>query len=120
LVIGGTPGNLALLTIAASDSSGNPLLAADGDGIAFRNPPATVNSSSTSPMAVDTSQFIAAGNPSIARGLPSNSASAVGADGASDASGVPEPSSLVYAAIALISGVVGARRREASQAIWLL
>jgi hypothetical protein len=110
LVIGGTQGNPALLTIAASDSSGNPLAVAGGDTLAFDNTAASADSSGGVIMPSFASPLTAAGSLDLAGGVAVVSASGLGAVGASDSSGVPEPSTLVYGAIAVICGVIGFRR----------
>ncbi|HEV2972624.1 MAG TPA: autotransporter-associated beta strand repeat-containing protein [Pirellulales bacterium] len=118
LVIGGTAGSPALVTIRASDNNGNPLAdtASGGSGLALAGSIAT-----SEPFAAG----IDGGSKLIIRGATATSASASallpggGVNFGGELTAVPEPSSILLAALAAFSfaGVGWRRNRRSRQVI---
>jgi T5SS/PEP-CTERM-associated repeat protein len=101
LIIGGTAGSPALVTIDASDASGNPL-----DGLAVPTTSLTFESPSTDGGNLASSVVSGVnGDPAAAPSAPLPSNSTTGA------AGVPEPSSLILLAIGGLSVACAAVRR---------
>jgi autotransporter-associated beta strand protein len=103
LVIGGTATSSAIVTIAPSDASGNPLAMAGGSAIAGSNAPMDVGGSSL-----------------LAASAPASSASGVGSAGGANlgagAAAVPEPSSILLVVLGSLACLVPAIRRKARKA----
>jgi hypothetical protein len=101
IIIGGSSGNPARLTIAASDSTGNSLAAEDGSGFSLGKLSAAATSAGSRLVGVDAGLLAVPGAIGLATG--SSAGYALPAeDLGSNLNGVPEPSTALGAAIALV------------------
>jgi PEP-CTERM motif len=108
LIIGGTSTSAGLVAIDASDASGNPLAAAGGlalAGSAASNDPLAAGS-------LGSSNLLAAGGASSAGG--SNLGGSIGSTSVGGTAAVPEPSTMLLAAMGAMACLAALRRRNNS------